>query len=616
MKTPDRWLPWVILLLALTWTVSKLPLPSQKDDFDAYAFGQLPALVNGRVKPLDTVARTSLLVLQGRQKVVTPEGKKLEPTQWLLEMLFRPEYADTLAVIEIVNHEVLDTLGITALDRKRFSMQEINPGARELERQAQLADKMEASERSAFQREVIGAANRVALYRRIQRSAQLPESRDFLREIAAYQASISPGLSAAAAQQAGQAHDAAALAQLSTYTRRFEFLAGSSYFAPIPPPAGTNDDTAWRTVGSALLEGMGPDGIDPTVYALAQMGTAYREGDHAAFAGAVNAKLVELETRFPHRTAKARAELRFNHFQPFLLSASLYVGGFLLAIVSWMRWPAALGRAAYWLLGLAWIIATVGIITRMALEGRPPVTNLYSSAVFAGWGAVGLCLIAERFQRNAIASVVGAAAGFLSLIVAHHLSLGGDTLEMMRAVLDSNFWLASHVVVIMLGYSGTFVAGFLAIVFILRGALTRTLDRPVASGLVSTVYGIIGFATLFSLLGTVLGGIWADQSWGRFWGWDPKENGALIIVLWNALILHARWGGMIRGRGLMMLAVFGNVVTAWCWFGTNLLGVGLHSYGFMESGAFWLAAFVVSQMAIIAIAMIPPARWRSQGAAI
>jgi hypothetical protein len=104
----------------------------------------------------------------------------------------------------------------------------------------------------------------------------------------------------------------------------------------------------------------------------------------------------------------------------------------------------------------------------------------------------------------------------------------------------------------------------------------------------------------------MLGGIWADQSWGRFWGWDPKENGAVLIVLWCAVCLHARWGGLVRREGLMQLLVFGNIVTAWSWFGTNLLGVGLHSYGFTESGFFWLyLVFMPSQLAIIALGWLP-----------
>jgi hypothetical protein len=119
------------------------------------------------------------------------------------------------------------------------------------------------------------------------------------------------------------------------------------------------------------------------------------------------------------------------------------------------------------------------------------------------------------------------------------------------------------------------------------------------------------FALLLSFTGTVLGGIWGDQSWGRFWGWDPKENGALMIVIWNALVLHARWGGMIRQRGLAVLAVFGNVVTAWSWFGTNLLGIGLHAYGFIKGAMLGLVLFDASQLAIIALGLIPLSLWRS-----
>ncbi len=184
-------------------------------------------------------------------------------------------------------------------------------------------------------------------------------------------------------------------------------------------------------------------------------------------------------------------------------------------------------------------------------------------------------------------------------------------MEMMRAVLDSNFWLGTHVVTITIGYGAMFLAGKLAIIYILRGLFTRSLDKSTADILVRMVYGVVCFATLFSAIGTILGGIWADQSWGRFWGWDPKENGALIIVLWCAIILHSRWGGLVKARGLMALAVFGNIVTAWSWFGVNMLGVGLHSYGFNDKGAQWLVVFVISQLLVIAAAMIPLEHWKS-----
>jgi hypothetical protein len=126
------------------------------------------------------------------------------------------------------------------------------------------------------------------------------------------------------------------------------------------------------------------------------------------------------------------------------------------------------------------------------------------------------------------------------------------------------------------------------------------------------IYGTVCFAMFFSFVGTVLGGLWADDSWGRFWGWDPKENGALLIVLWNAIILHARWGGLVRQRGFMVMAIFGNVVTSWSWFGVNMLGIGLHSYGFMDSAFPWLIAFGASQIAFMMIGVLPPGLWKSQ----
>jgi ABC-type transport system involved in cytochrome c biogenesis permease subunit len=289
----------------------------------------------------------------------------------------------------------------------------------------------------------------------------------------------------------------------------------------------------------------------------------------------------------------------------------IYVFAGLLAVCSWFNLSETLRRSAVWLVGLAFVIHTTGLIYRMVLEARPPVTNLYSSAIFIGWGAVVLGLVLEKIHRNGIGAVAAAGMGFITLVIAQNLAVGGDTMEMMRAVLDTNFWLATHVVAVTTGYASTFVAGFLALIYILRGVFTKTLDEATGKSLARMVYGIVCFATLFSFVGTVLGGIWADQSWGRFWGWDPKENGALIIVLWNALILHLRWGGMIQERGLINCAIFGNVVTSWSWFGVNMLGIGLHSYGFTDAAFKWLMLFVVSQLGFIVLGLLPKGMWRS-----
>jgi ABC-type transport system involved in cytochrome c biogenesis permease subunit len=337
---------------------------------------------------------------------------------------------------------------------------------------------------------------------------------------------------------------------------------------------------------------------------------AYRAGDVARFNEAVARWSGSLEAEGAAQRVAAR-EAAFNRYAPFSKGMALYLAALLLACASWMFWPKELARAGFYLMALAFAAHTGGLLARILIHGRPPVTNLYSSAVFVGWTAAAVGLFLERLRLRGLATVVASAAGFAALIIAHGLAAGGDTMEMMRAVLDSNFWLTTHVVTITMGYGGCYLAGLLAHVYILRGALTPSLDRESALDLSRMTYGALCFALFFSFVGTVLGGIWADQSWGRFWGWDPKENGALLIVLWNALILHARASGLARERGVMVLAVLGNILTSLSWFGVNMLGVGLHSYGFMDKAPAWLALFIFTQLLVAAVGLLPARRWRS-----
>ena len=214
--------------------------------------------------------------------------------------------------------------------------------------------------------------------------------------------------------------------------------------------------------------------------------------------------------------------------------------------------------------------------------------------------------------RNGIGTFVAAVAGFTTMIIAQYLAMGEDTMEMMRAVLDTNFWLATHVTTVNIGYAGTIFAGLLGAVFVVWGAFTPWQDKSGVKMLGDIIYGVLCFATLFSFTGTVLGGIWADQSWGRFWGWDPKENGALLIVVWNALILHARWGGMVKQRGMAVLALMGNIIVIWSWWGVNMLGVGLHAYANADPGMLTAVKSAVAvHLVFIAVGLTPRALWLS-----
>jgi ABC-type transport system involved in cytochrome c biogenesis permease subunit len=628
-----RFLPYIVLVLALL-VVGRTAFKAGPDtDFDLTGWGDLPVLADGRIKPLDTVGRTTLLNLQARQKVYLADGSTLTPNEWLLDALFRPELADTYRTIKIDNLDVLNLVGQTDELRKRhydsgvarfmavlgflpayhsrFSYEQLEPHFAEIDRQGQLAGGLEAAQRDSFQRAVLKLRNKLILYQQVKHSMVHPAEPEFLNLLQVLGEQRAAGIAAVRARMAGEPHDEALAELIMSAGQFFLQMDELAYLLPLPPLGEDTADHLWQKSGRALLESFQTGSINPYALAYAGLAKSWRDQNSESFNTIVALYTNQLETTFSGQLKKARTERAFNQTEPFYLSLQLYVLAFLLALASWLVWPTALQRSALWVLALAWVLTTAGIITRMWLEGRPPVTNLYSSALGVGWGCVTLCLILEKLFPRAIGATAGGLTGFATMIIAHQLSLSGDTLEMMRAVLDSNFWLATHVIVITIGYSATFLAGFLAFIYILRGVFTTSLDRDTAKALERMVYGIVCFATLFSLVGTILGGIWADQSWGRFWGWDPKENGALLIVIWNAIILHARWGGLARTRGIMALAVFGNIVTSWSWFGTNMLGVGLHSYGFMDAAFNALLAFVIGNVLIIKLAYVPAAKWRS-----
>jgi ABC-type transport system involved in cytochrome c biogenesis permease subunit len=159
------------------------------------------------------------------------------------------------------------------------------------------------------------------------------------------------------------------------------------------------------------------------------------------------------------------------------------------------------------------------------------------------------------------------------------------------------------VLTITLGYAAGLLSAFLAFIYLLmRGLGLDDGDKDIRRSLTRAVYGMICLTLFLSLVGTVLGGVWANDSWGRFWGWDPKENGALLIVLWTLSILHARLGGYIREWGLHFAAVFTGAVVTFSWWHVNFLGVGLHNYGFTAGKeTIWLFYIVILAILVFGV---------------
>ncbi len=545
-------LRWAAFACGLLLAVSGVFKGAPRHDPDVQAFAHLPVSAGGRIKPIDTAARSLLMLAGGRQSVKTDDRRVSAPA-YFLELVARPEKIADLPVVRIDHPEVLTILGKTTEDSGRHSLKEIEPKWEAITAQARRASEVPPAERDGFQRAILQVHSRVNT---ILSHAQLLE----------------PYL--------------------------------------IPP---TEEGGEWQGFRDAFEERLGKGDPHPAVAAYGSILGSAHDGDAAGFEKAVTSYTALLERSMPDLMRKMRLEVLFNRAELFsgtaavyLLAALVLCGSFVLrGLRGWEAGAERMRAAAAAMVAAAVLVHAVAIIWRVYLQGRPPVTNLYSSAVFVGWAAALAGVWMERYFPMGLGALCASIIGAGTLIVAHNLGNDGDTMQMMQAVLDSNFWLATHVVTITLGYSATFLAGTLGALYLLGRSATRWMTPEREQATSRMIYGMVCFALLLSFVGTVLGGIWADQSWGRFWGWDPKENGAALVVLINAIILHARWGGLVRARGIAALAVAGNIVTVWSWFGTNMLGVGLHAYGFMDSAARWIWIFVYAHLAVIALAALP-----------
>lgn len=676
MNRMKKALPYIVFALAFMivaqFYMKNSRVRGGQEGYDYDALARAVVMDDGRAKPLDTVARNAMLVIQGKQYFVTRDDEKMDAIVWFIDAIARPDVAAEYQVFQVYHPDVIELAGLRpedGYDGKHFSYNQLLPA-----RSVVLSSSSVLSEKEAltpYDSALLKLAGQLVLYEDLtqaRRPLPIPPSpgtegatwagfdrlpaqfafanpQSTVMDILAVSVvvkvvrdeQLSPAEIPAffdervqekqfppvfysmavlySAYASGPEAWEGAVARITGNDAHGEARASYDRLALVFADF-ENDLSIWN-----VLRTMGLPELNAPMQIWREMAEAYQAQDAAAFNAALASREALLKTNGIEGTDKARFEVAFNRFMPFVQAQVLDILAFLLAMgVLWFgkSEKGTWGRAIWWsmmvVLVMALAVHTFGMFARVYIQGRPPVTNLYSSAVLVGWAAAGVCLLIEWITKRGVGGIVAAVFGFTTLIIAHHLHLqdGGDTMGPMQAVLDSNFWLATHVVAVSMGYSATFVAGNLALVYIIKGMCTPKLDRTEARQITQMVYGTVCFALLLSFVGTVLGGIWADQSWGRFWGWDPKENGAVMVVIMNAIILHAKWGKLVKERGLMVLAVSGNIITAWSWFGTNQLGVGLHSYGFTDGTVMWLAIFGGSQVLVMGVALyVPTSYWWS-----
>jgi cytochrome c-type biogenesis protein CcsB len=297
-------------------------------------------------------------------------------------------------------------------------------------------------------------------------------------------------------------------------------------------------------------------------------------------------------------------EVAYNHWAPFRFAWIFsMLAFFLVALSMGTNWkPLYAVGVVLFVLGFAAMIAGFGL--RTAISGRAPVTNMYESVVYLALGTAVFGLIFELIYRSRYIMAAAAGVTTVALILADNCpAILDPSLKPLQPVLRSNFWLVTHVMSITLSYAAFALA--LGVSNITLGYyLVRSKNEEAIAALTRFTYKALQVGVLLLAIGTILGGVWADYSWGRFWGWDPKEVWALIALLGYLAVLHARYVGWVNELGLAALSVSCFALVVMAWYGVNfVLGAGLHSYGFGGGGQGYVYSAVALQMLYVAAAV-------------
>jgi ABC-type transport system involved in cytochrome c biogenesis permease subunit len=518
-----------------------LLLPSYLPAADLDPVRTIAVQEGGRVKPLDTFARETARRVGGARAFGAESMAGREPVDWMLSMMADPEHWKGVAMIRVAQADLRAAVGLAA-DRDRFTFQELAANPRFLSAVDALRARFEGGANPKLDPIEEGVSS---LYSTLNLLAGI-----FSRE----ELKLVPGAT------------------------------GSEAWLSLDEATGTASAGRLRLLTSSLL-------------------VAYRDGDREIVATAGRALAKGLAETSPDAYPSARQltrEVYYNRLKPFRLAWMLYVLGATLALAG-----LALNRAPAWglaIVAVAWLAHTGGLILRSMISGRPPVTNMYESVVFVAWGAVLFALIFEWNQRVGFAAASAAVLAVACLVTADSVPIMDGAINPLVPVLRDNFWLTTHVLTISLGYAAFLLAAGLGHVSL--GLWLLAPGRSRSSRLPVLLYRALQAGTFFLAAGTLLGGVWASYSWGRFWGWDPKETWALIALLGYLSLLHARSAGVLRDFGMAVGSVVSFLLVLMAWYGVNfILGTGLHSYGFGSGGYGYVAAFAGVEAAIVVLAL-------------
>ncbi len=501
------------------------------------ALKSLPVQDGGRVKPYDSFSREMLEIVYGKPKF---EGRSA--TEIVLTWMLSPQAWQNKKIFEIRNHQVLDALGLPR-DQRHFA-----------------GDEVFASDKFTLMRQ------------------ELQSKRETKEKLNPYYQAVQ---------------------RLENQFGIFQEIAGGRLLRVLP----SKDSETWVSVAD-LPEAFQLKFLDITKAFVTYIGAVAQHADAAVIEAAgkdldqavavfEDAARAENPVAYNH-DARIQAEVHYNDFHPFRWAYVFYLLAFIVMAIIWTLDKESLMKYAWVLLGIGFILNTYGFGVRMYIMERAPVSNMYETVIWVAWGVIVFATILELIYKYRVILIAGSLVAAFCLVVADFAPAVLDpSLQPLEAVLRSNYWLTIHVMTITISYAAFFLAFGLSDVGLIYYLRDEKKHAEKIKAIATGVYRAIQIGVAFLGPGIILGGIWADYSWGRFWGWDPKETWALIALLGYLAVLHARFAGLIRQFGLMVVGVLSFSLVIMAWYGVNfVLGAGLHSYGFGAGGLEYVTAFV------------------------
>jgi cytochrome c-type biogenesis protein CcsB len=515
---------------------------------DFKQFGLLAIQDGGRRKPIDTFARETLIKTTGRSGYTDGHGKKWEADDFVLSMLLETHDWKSEPMILVSFGQLKEKLGLDKTQR-RFSFTQLT-ALPELNRLAGEAHALRKAEKplDRLQSEVMSVSERLAL---------------------------------------------------------FAHVMDGSAFLLVPAAEKTTD--AW-VVPPEFSRYYNETQFAPLQTQLQAMATAYSKGDGFQFGRAANQLrdgLRGLSPKIYPDESRLRLEYFYNHFDGFYRAAWCYGVALVLLAIASMRGKGGAVKTigvSIAILGLLFHASTITM--RCLIAGRPPVTNMYESIIWVSFAVSFFGTIFFARYRTPVYLLAALPVSLVALLLVHQMPIAmPSSIDPLVPVLRDNFWLTIHVLTITLSYAAFALAmgfGHILLFRYARNPVAARADAPMHFWL----YRVLQLGVLLLAAGTILGGVWANYSWGRFWGWDPKETWALIALLCYILTLHGRLAGWWTQFGLVVASVVCFLAVLMAWYGVNfVLGKGLHSYGFGIGGETYVATFVILDLLFVGFAI-------------